>query len=258
MAPAEHVTPDELLALVDGQLDPLRAAEVGQAIASDPEAVRRVQAYRAQNRDLRQAFRVMFDEPIPMRLRPVAIRAARRRSVRRQAAAAALLLALGTGSGWLLRGATQPSAAEVDLAPAAMVAHRTFVPEIRHPVEVAAEQEAHLVGWLSKRLGRSIKAPSLAPLGFRLMGGRLLPANQGPAAQFMYEDTGGRRLTLYARAATGRDDGRERDTAFRFVEDRGLAGFYWTDGGTGYALIGELDRAALHDAVVAVHRELAN
>ena len=41
--------------------------------------------------------------------------------------------------------------------------------------------------WLSKRLGRPLVVPDLAAVGFRLMGGRLLPAEDGPAAQFMYE-----------------------------------------------------------------------
>jgi anti-sigma factor RsiW len=35
----------------------------------------------------------------------------------------------------------------------AIAAHRTFSVETRHPVEVGAYEEAHLVQWLSKRLG---------------------------------------------------------------------------------------------------------
>ena len=58
-------------------------------------------------------------------------------------------------------------------------------------MEVDAGQEAHLMQWLSKRLGRQLVTPDLSGAGLRLMGGRLLPAEDGPAAQFMYEnDTG--------------------------------------------------------------------
>ena len=67
----------------------------------------------------------------------------------------------------------------------------------------AADQEAHLVAWLSKRLGTQLKIPQLSGLGFNLVGGRLLPGDQGPVAQFMYQDAQGQRLTLYVR--TNRD-----------------------------------------------------
>ena len=40
-------------------------------------------------------------------------------------------------------------------------AHAVYVPEVRHPVEVGADQEAHLVQWLSKRLAVPVRAPAL-------------------------------------------------------------------------------------------------
>jgi anti-sigma factor RsiW len=45
------------------------------------------------------------------------------------------------------------------------------------------------------------------------MGGRLLPDLGLPAAQFMYEDAAGRRLTLYIRKETGLNN-----TSFQFAE----------------------------------------
>ena len=82
-------------------------------------------------------------------------------------------------------------------------AHRLYSVEVRHPVEVAADDEAHMSTWLSRRLGKSIKPPPLAGAGFRLVGGRLLPADGKPAAQFMYENAAGQRLTLYFAVAAG-------------------------------------------------------
>ena len=76
----------------------------------------------------------------------------------------------------------------------AISAYRTFSVEVRHPVEVDAAQEPHLVQWLSKRLGRRLVVPDLTAAGFRLMGGRLLPAEETSAAQFMYQDDKGQRL----------------------------------------------------------------
>ena len=57
------------------------------------------------------------------------------------------------------------------------------------------------------------------------MGGRLLPDHGLPAAQFMYEDATGRRLTLYMRKETGLNN-----TSFRFHEQDGFGAFYWSTG----------------------------
>src|SRR3546814_20591799 len=62
--------------------------------------------------------------------------------------------------------------------------------------------------------------------GYRLVGGRLLPAGDGVAGQFMYENPGGLRLTLFLVSGPARDE-----TAFRYVEETGVSVFYWRDAG---------------------------
>ena len=94
-------------------------------------------------------------------------------------------------------------------------AHVVYTPEVLHPVEVGADQEAHLVKWLSKRLGADIKAPSLVSVGYQLLGGRLLPGDSGPAAQFMYNNESGKRLTLYVRTKAKDNEA----TEFRFEQE---------------------------------------
>jgi len=131
----------------------------------------------------------------------------------------------------------------------AIAAHRTFSVEVRHPVEVDAGQETHLVQCLSKRLGRPLVVPDLAAAGFRLMGGRLLPAEDGPAAQFMYQNSNGERLTLYLRAGVG------GETAFRFHEEGGIGAFYWSDEGFGCAIVAKADRNLLLRVVELVYRQ---
>lgn len=58
-------------------------------------------------------------------------------------------------------------------------ARAVYSPEVRHPVEVWALQEDHLVAWLSKRLDTTLKCPSLAELGYELVGVRLLSGEMG-------------------------------------------------------------------------------
>ena len=130
------------------------------------------------------------------------------------------------------------------------MAHATYSPEVRHPVEVGADQEAHLVAWLSKRLGGNVRAPRIAE--FPLVGGRLLPGDTSPVAQFMYQHESGRRLTLYVRIEPGTGG----ETAFRYAREGKIGVFYWVDRGFGYALSGELEREELYAVASQVYRQL--
>ena len=147
------------------------------------------------------------------------------------------------------------------IARSAAVAHVTYSPEVRHPVEVGADQEAHLVAWLSKRLGAPVRAPALDVVGFSLIGGRLLPGDGDPAAgtdpapvaQFMYQSAKGQRITLYVRTESG-DHG---ETAFRFAREGRVRVFYWIDRNFGYALsTADLNRRELLRVATLVYKQL--
>jgi anti-sigma factor RsiW len=246
----KEVSEQDLHAYVDGRLDEARRREVEACLADDPAAAEKVAAWHRQNVSLHALFDPALDEPLPPRLRrlwrapPAALRYA----------AMVGWLAVGLALGWIVRG---PAGAPVNLASLprqAAIAHVVYSAEVLHPVEVGADQEAHLVKWLSKRLGNDVRAPDLGAAGFQLVGGRLLPGATGPAAQFMYQDAQGQRLTLYVR--THAPDARE--TAFRYEKDDGVGVFYWVDGPLGYALSGELDRARLLEVAKLVYHQLAS
>jgi len=159
----------ELHTYIDGALSEGARAEVEAWLASHPEDAERLRAYAEQNALLRSLYNPVLDEPVP-----AALLAVRPHAWRRYAAAAAIF-ALGIGLGWMVRGIfIAPQIVPVSLARLAATAHAVYSPEVRHPVEVPAGEEEHLVNWLSKRLGTALKAPKLAPLGYELVGGRLL------------------------------------------------------------------------------------
>ncbi|MBA5637468.1 anti-sigma factor [Duganella sp. LX20W] len=160
--------------------------------------------------------------------------------------------ASASGPARLASADVPPSADEQALARSAAVAHAVYSPEQRHPVEVGADQQQHLVTWLSKRLGAPLHPPQLGALGYELIGGRLLPGQSGPVAQFMYDNAGGRRLTLYVST----EQRHNRTTAFRFAQEGKVGVFYWIDGRYGYALSGALDKAALARLADAVYAQL--
>ncbi|HEY8606046.1 MAG TPA: anti-sigma factor [Noviherbaspirillum sp.] len=251
-------TETELHAYADGRLAPLRAAQVKAWLQENPDDALQVTAWQAQKALLRGAYRPFGQSPVPDRIEEMLF-ARRRRRWRLppgpalwtfpRAAAVLCWITAGWIAGFVAHGHLRPAPADgIAMLPRqAAVAHVVYTPEVRHPVEVGAEQEAHLVQWLSKRLGGKLVIPDLQAAGFKLVGGRLLPAQQGPAAQFMYEDRDGKRLTLYVRTNAG-----HQATAFRFANEGGLAVFYWVDGPFGYAVSGSLERdAMLHIAGIA-------
>ena len=252
---SRSVHEDELHAYVDGCLDPGREDAVRAWLQDHPGDAGRVQAYVAQRGALRAGLQRRYDEPVPARLHLDILRQRRRETrFRRMGAAAAglaLLLAGGAG-GWLARGSAPTPSDPMALSRAAAEAHVLFASEVRHPVEVPAAQEAQLVQWLSNRLHRPLKVPDLAPLGFRLMGGRLLPGTAGPAAQLMYDDDDGTRLTLFIST-----DPQDHETSFRLVERDGLAGFYWVDQGFGYAVLAQTGRGRLLLVAQSVWHQIA-
>lgn len=245
------VTEEDLHAYVDGRLDPARRIEVEAWLAGHPDMRQSVADWRIQNERLHAGFDPVLGEPVPARLIDAARRPSRFPPLR--AAAVVAWLAIGGVAGFVVRGyAPQAAQSQASLPRQAAVAHAVYSPEVRHPVEVGAAEENHLVAWLSKRLGAELKPPHLSTLGYDLVGGRLLPGESGPVAQFMYQDGRGQRLTLYVR--TGAQGNRE--TAFRFAQEGSIGVFYWLDGKFGYALSGETGKAELLRAATAVYQQL--
>jgi len=269
--PELPVSEAELHAYADRQLTAERTAEVAAWLARRPDESARVRAWEDQKRELRGLFDPVLDEAVPPTLQGQARRRAPWRRRPAVAAAAAALLAIGAGAaGWSLRGARDGTALvagapqATEFAARAAIAHAVYTPEVRRPVEVDAAHEDQLVTWLSRRMGAPMKAPHLQALGYALEGGRLLPGDRGPVAQFMYRDDAGHRLTLYvsnekAAPAAGRVAGAELprvDPAFRFVSEGPLNVFYWVDGPFRYAITAAADRARLTQVSAEVYRQL--
>lgn len=284
MKPAEtpHTPDDDTLnAWLDGELSPSERAALQARLAQDGELQARVAAWRQQRESLGALHREVLGEPVPAPLAAVAARLAKRQRERAQlwrlgGVAAGVLMAFGAG--WLAHGewgetpwaagalaGAAPAAANSaeparGFAQAALVAHAVYAPETRHPVEVPAAQEQHLVQWLSKRLGRPLKVPDLHTEGFELVGGRLLPGTteaNAARAQFMFESAAGERVTVYLGALPAAAAGEAATpAAFRWARDGELSSFYWVDGDFGYALAGPLARPRLLQLAEVVYRQL--
>lgn len=253
-----RVSEAELHAYVDGLIDEAERARIESWLAANPDAAAMIADWKMQNDRIRAAFAgyekaresdvgLIAPPPVP-HSRPSANWA-------RLAAAAAIIFAIGALSGHFaprLLGQPEIQLTYAEILPKeAQSAFLVYAGEVRHPVEVFAEEEAHLATWLGKRLAiDDLKVPNLQSLGFKLVGGRLLPVDGQPGAMFMYEDQAGERLTVLL----GRNS-QNRTTSFRFASVGDVETFYWIDGELGYAVTGEVPRDVLRQVAEECYRQ---
>ena len=248
------ITEDDLHAYVDGVLEPERRADVGSYLADHPEVAKRVAGFADQRELLRAALAPIADEPLPAELNLSRLIEGQRRrpSPAWWAIAAMLLLGVGGLGGWVVRGSLETSSSGVAaLAQEAAYSYNVYAPDRVRPVEIRASDAAQLVQWASSRLNRPVRVPDLASSGYRLMGGRLVATQHGPAAMFMYDDDCGSRVVLLTRPMSSADQ-----NAPMLAQSNGSAtGFAWADDGIGYSLVGEAPKDSLRSVANEVRRQ---
>ncbi len=249
------VTEEELHAFVDGELPPDRREAVETWLATHPEDAARVGAWRAQSESIRARYLDVAAQPVPPRLNVDRLNRAVHSWNFIAAAAVVAAFLIGGVAGWAMRGAPATASAQNDmdiLAKQAIDAHKLFVVEIRHPVEVPGVQSEHLSRWLSKRVGYPLRLPDLERLGLKLVGGRLLlsPAGEG-AAQLMYETTSGQRFTIYC-AKSGTPNAAMHYKA----GDKTASAVYWVDGNMAYVVSGAAERSQLWEVAETAYEQM--
>jgi anti-sigma factor RsiW len=244
------VTDGELHVYVDGELPADRREAVEAWLSSHPEDAARVAAWRAQAEAIRARYGATIHEPVPDRLTLNRIMRTRRSWGTVAAAAAVVAFVIGGVAGWMARGASAAAPSAIALFTAdAIEAHKLYIGEVRHPIEVKAEED-HLLPWLSRRVGTTLRAPDLGMFGLKLLGGRLLPGVSGPAALFMYEGANGERFTIYC----SRLDGTR--TAFRYDDNDGFGAVHWIEGSYGWVISGPKDKDKLKAVASAAYDQL--
>jgi anti-sigma factor RsiW len=265
---------DDFQAFVDGQLPPERCRAVMAYLAAQPDESSRMSDYRTLSEGLHGLYDEVLYEPLPVRLRIEHYRGRTswRDRLHRWFGFGAIgltprlvglvaLLAASAASGWWLHSnhvvLPETETPAMSFARQAASAHLVFAPDVRHPVEFSADQEEKMLLWLSERLGAPVHVPKLQDLGFTLVGGRLLPAGNEPAAQLMYEDLQAQRMTLYVRGRwkpSSSSPQPERSVSYGTQDAVGLV--YWVEGPFAYALIGPMDREQLFATAQTVQQQL--
>jgi anti-sigma factor RsiW len=250
----------ELHLYVDGHLDEERRSAVEAYLQHYPEAAARVSDYRRQNELLRQLF-LASSAPPQTKSQERIVRQLDHRLGRpyfarwRPAiAAAAVVVAAGLGAVTMelydgrsgLAPEPVPSFAET----AARV-HSFYAGTASEPTEFGADAAGKLSNLIDKRLGAPLRLPDLSQKGFSLVGGRLLPAQDGTAAQLLYRDQGGRLVTVFVAIAD-----KMRLTPAHPIERQDLSLYTWLDGRIGVAVVGGLSGDELRGIAEAAQRTL--
>lgn len=253
-----RITETDLHAYVDGHLDDHERERVASWLADNPEEQAKVDDWQAQANLLRNTFlpyETTHADDHKLFSRPISTT---RRLPRwlLQASAACLIFVAGAVTGQLLPSMQNPPIDPAMLANAGDISHQSksayliYASEVRHPVEVGANEQQHLARWLGKRLGYPFAIPDLTSIGFDLVGGRLVPVSGKPGAMLMYQDKGGQRVTVLI----GHNP-ENRTTSFRMASADGVETFYWIDNEIGYAVSGEIAQADLQKIAEECYRQ---
>lgn len=251
------ISEDDLHAFVDGALPEHRRAEVEAYLEKNPDVADRFAQFGTHRAALQAALGPIADEPVPPALNLRHLIASRRPSSwtgRRAAAAACLLLVAGGGGGWMLRGLDMGRAAGIDaLAQEASYAYAVFSPDGGRPVEISAAESEKLVRWIEQRLAQPVSLPDLSGAGYRLMGGRVVATQNGPAGLFMYDDARGGRIAILMRPMVRRDE----NAPMARHREGDVMGYAWADDGMGYSLVGAMAAADhLHPIADEARRQI--
>jgi anti-sigma factor RsiW len=248
--PRIPVTEDELHAYVDGELPAERRGDVEAWLAMHGDDAERVNSWRTMADALHARYDTIANEPVPARLDIERLVRTPRKWIYGAIAASLVAFVIGGGSGWLARGAAASPSIFESFTVDALDAHRLYVVEVRHPVEVPGNERAHLQQWLTKRCGWDVHAPELSGTGLKLVGGRLLPGPTGPASFLMYEGASGERFTVYtAKAST-------ETTQMRYMAQQSDGALFWADNGVGYVVSGSSDRDRLTQVARLVYDQI--
>ena len=248
--PKIPVTEDELHAYVDNELPAERRSDVEAWLATHPEDAQRVQSWRAMAEALHARYDSVANEPVPKRLELERLVQPPRKWVYGAIAASLLAFIAGGGTGWVLHGATATPSTFQSFTDDALDAHRLYVVEVRHPVEVPGSERTHLQQWLTKRCGWDVRTPELASSGLKLVGGRLLPGPTGPASFLMYESASGERFTIYTFKASTET----RQMRYTTLDNDGA--MFWAERGVGYVVSGGSDRERLTQVARAIYEQV--
>lgn len=237
---------EELHAYVDGALPPERASRIEAYLARHPDMAARVDDYRRQDARLRTTFDPVVPENVPPELNELAAKLsrnlARHRRIRGAARYAAVGLLCVTAAGLGRWSADVNTGSDSTVLAQSRFAADAYRVVTAHPGQGALDASANpaeLGEWLDDGDSK-VRIPKLQLLGYRQIGGQVLPTGAGPAIQLVYNDEKKGPFSLYV----ARSPDCLRATP-RYTRDGDLSLMSWCRNRAVFMLIGKLDQTAM-------------
>ncbi|UXM96514.1 anti-sigma factor (plasmid) [Bartonella sp. HY329] len=272
--PMPPITEDDLQAFIDNRLDGARQAEVTDYLAKHNDMAETIANYRQETAALRQALAPIIEEPIPsaLNLRSIIKERASHNDNKRlrvtgwhlahwgghwgghwsKIAAAIFFIAIGTFSGWTMRGMQMADKSDLpNLSRMAAVSYNIFAPGKTTLGTINAAQKQELASLVSNTTGHPFNIPDLSDTGYYFTGGQMVPTVQGAAVLFMYSNENGNRLAILTRPMP-----REKVSNMEAVSMDNIHGYMWADAGLGYSVVSELNPQILHPLANEVRRQI--
>ena len=258
-----EIQEQDLHAYVDKQLSPEKVEAVEALMKADAKVAQQVHQWQLQNKGINDLFaqKDFSDIPDRLSLESMGNRLGNDQTEVHQkqgipwfySLAASVLMVASGAIGWFSNEQTQPKSVNTtNFVNSAISAYQVYSVEVLHPVEVGADKRDHLVAWLSKRIDHPLKVPDLQAYGYKLLGGRLLSMTKGrPAAQLMFENKEGKRVTLLVSKNPN-----YHNQAFNLKNDKEINAFYWMDETMAYSIASEMNSDALRELSKTVYQQL--
>ncbi|HME24403.1 MAG TPA: hypothetical protein VKI44_24235 [Acetobacteraceae bacterium] len=234
MKPMPPFTDEELVAYLDGALEPSRRADIDATLMHNEGLAARLSALDIDTGAIRTAFEALGTTKPVARLRALLLaRAIGPRRVwtdlRWPSMAATLLLgaALGYGVPRVI-----PDHAKADWRVAVAEYQALYTTATLAPLDLDPSALHAQVASASVALGRPITFAALQIVGLEFKRAQILNFDGRPLVQFAYLDTAGTPIAFCA-TRTG-----EADSPMRTGELLALATAYWTKGGYAFIVIG--------------------
>ncbi len=192
-----EVSDIELGALIDGELDSVRAGEIETALAGDIALLARLYAFRSDKAMLKRIYGPVGNRPLPREWQ-ARIQGHRSRMVWLSACgaiAAAIVIAVTVGAYWRPRPAAE---AGREIVQAALAARGDA--SSGKIITVSGDMNIHAYdATLKQAMALNLRVPNLARMGYHLTAIHLYDG----AAELLYRDGNNRLFTLYLRHSDG-------------------------------------------------------
>jgi anti-sigma factor RsiW len=254
MGSSADITDEDLVAYLDGALDPARREAICAAIDSDGRLAGRIAALSFDRDELLTALDAVADiapvDELRARLRSAATPRRRewpRAGVKLLRIAAMLLVGVLVGYVIGVRSSPEPGK---DWRHAVADYQALYSPSTLAPIARDVEVERRKVASIGSTLGLPITFDALHVAGLDFKRAQLLQFGGQPLAQFAYVNSGGVPVSFCV-FQTG-----EADRPLQSERMRGLSVMVWSEHGYGFIVIGAVSAEDLKQSATALAKQL--